>query len=217
PGSPGAVGSGPFRPPGGHGGPWGPARPGPHRHPLGPGGRDARASGTRPLGGPLRPPHTPLAGGRAALPPAGLGRPGPGLDRPGLGRDPAEAGAAGGRGAGGAGPPGGIRPGPKPRWFGRRGMVYSSSAGRGVGGGSTVSGLPRVVIVGRPDVGESTLFDRMVRRRVALVHDEPGVTRDPLEAVVEWAGRRFLLVDTGGYDPRSPEPVGPQVVAKVQE
>jgi len=80
-----------------------------------------------------------------------------------------------------------------------------------------VSGLPRVVIVGRPNVGKSTLFNRMVRRRVALVHDEPGVTRDPLEAVVEWAGRRFLLVDTGGYDPRSPEPVGPQVVAKVQE
>ncbi|MFO7255016.1 MULTISPECIES: ribosome biogenesis GTPase Der [Limnochorda] len=80
-----------------------------------------------------------------------------------------------------------------------------------------MSGLPRVVIVGRPNVGKSTLFNRMVRRRVALVHDEPGVTRDPLEAVVEWAGRRFLLVDTGGYDPRSPEPVGPQVVAKVQE
>ncbi|BAS27620.1 ribosome biogenesis GTPase Der [Limnochorda pilosa] len=80
-----------------------------------------------------------------------------------------------------------------------------------------MKGLPRVAIVGRPNVGKSTLFNRMARRRAALVHDEPGVTRDPLEAEVEWAGRRFVVVDTGGYDPRGEAPVAVQVVGKVHE
>ena len=58
--------------------------------------------------------------------------------------------------------------------------------------------LPEVVILGRPNVGKSTLFNRIVRRRAAIVHPEPGVTRDRLTAVTEWRGRRFRLVDTGG-------------------
>ncbi len=56
-----------------------------------------------------------------------------------------------------------------------------------------------VAIVGRPNVGKSTLFNRLCRKRQALVDDQPGVTRDRLSAPVEYAGRRFLLMDTGGF------------------
>lgn len=58
--------------------------------------------------------------------------------------------------------------------------------------------LPVVVIVGRPNVGKSTLFNRLVGRRVAVVEDTPGVTRDRLYGESEWNGRRFTVVDTGG-------------------
>ena len=60
-------------------------------------------------------------------------------------------------------------------------------------------GLPRVAIVGRQNVGKSTLLNRLLGARDAIAHEQPGVTRDRLEREVTWRGRRFLAVDTGGY------------------
>lgn len=68
--------------------------------------------------------------------------------------------------------------------------------------------LPRVVIAGRPNVGKSTLFNRLVRRRLALTADQPGLTRDWLEAKAEMGGRRVLLVDTAGLDDAPEDAIG---------
>ena len=64
---------------------------------------------------------------------------------------------------------------------------------------NTSPGLPVVAIVGRPNVGKSTLMNRILGRREAIVEERPGVTRDRKEVVGEWQGREFLLVDTGGW------------------
>lgn len=66
---------------------------------------------------------------------------------------------------------------------------------------------PLVAIVGRPNVGKSTFFNKIAGQRIAIVEDTPGVTRDRVYADVQWLGRPFTLIDTGGIDPRSEDPL----------
>src|SRR5271166_2274862 len=67
---------------------------------------------------------------------------------------------------------------------------------------TTTPRLPVVAVVGRPNVGKSTLVNRIAGRQVAIVEARPGVTRDRLELACEWNGRAFLVVDTGGVTER---------------
>jgi GTP-binding protein len=76
---------------------------------------------------------------------------------------------------------------------------------------------PTVAIIGRPNVGKSTLFNRLIGRRVAIVDDRPGVTRDRHFAPVEWNGRRFWLVDTGGLLPGARDPLSRAVGTQVEQ
>lgn len=83
-------------------------------------------------------------------------------------------------------------------------------------GAATRPGLPLVAIVGRANVGKSTLFNRLARARRALVEDRPGVTRDRVAAEASIEGREVLLVDTGGLDPEADEGLPAAVAAQVR-
>ena len=76
--------------------------------------------------------------------------------------------------------------------------------------------LPLVAIVGRPNVGKSTLFNRLTKSRRSIVGDEPGITRDRIYGEYEWAGREFRLVDTGGMVPDDTELIPTEIYAQAQ-
>jgi GTP-binding protein len=74
----------------------------------------------------------------------------------------------------------------------------------------------KVAVVGFPNVGKSTLVNRLTASRAAVVHETPGVTRDRKELVCEWNGKRFLLVDTGGVDAADPSPIARGIIEQAQ-
>lgn len=75
---------------------------------------------------------------------------------------------------------------------------------------------PVIAIVGRPNVGKSTLFNRLIGERLAIVEDTPGVTRDRLYGTFDWRGRDYALIDTGGIVPDEPDPILSQTRAQAQ-
>ena len=81
---------------------------------------------------------------------------------------------------------------------------------------SRAGALPLVAIVGRPNVGKSTLFNRLTKSRRSIVGDEPGITRDRIYGEFEWAGRDFRLVDTGGMVPDDAELIPTEIYAQAK-
>ena len=75
---------------------------------------------------------------------------------------------------------------------------------------------PIVAIVGRPNVGKSSLFNYLAGERIAIVKDEPGITRDRIYADVDWNGRKFTLIDTGGIEPESKDIILSQMREQAQ-
>ena len=73
-----------------------------------------------------------------------------------------------------------------------------------------------VAVVGRPNVGKSSLFNKIVNQRLSIVEDTPGVTRDRIYCDTEWNGVKFTLVDTGGIEPRSDDVILSQMRAQAQ-
>ncbi len=87
---------------------------------------------------------------------------------------------------------------------------------RGVPSQPSLTKPPRIVIVGRPNVGKSTLFNRICQKRRALVGNEPGMTRDRRYAPAEWQGKRFEVVDTGGMIPTETELILAEIVRQAK-
>ena len=81
---------------------------------------------------------------------------------------------------------------------------------------TATSVLPRVVIVGRPNVGKSSLFNRVIGERKSIVEDEPGTTRDRVEADVEWQDVRFRLIDTGGFETDAENVYAPLIMEQIK-
>ena len=79
-------------------------------------------------------------------------------------------------------------------------LALLSGDQEGPAGDAPEAGLPVLAVIGRPNVGKSTLVNRVIGRRAAVVQDIPGVTRDRVSYPAEWAGRRFTIVDTGGWE-----------------
>lgn len=79
-----------------------------------------------------------------------------------------------------------------------------------------MASLPIVAVLGRPNVGKSTFFNRVVGKRVSIVQDEPGVTRDRIFADAEWCGTHFTLVDTGGIDLKSTDEISKHIVIQAE-
>src|SRR4026208_2109585 len=73
-----------------------------------------------------------------------------------------------------------------------------------------------VAIVGFPNVGKSTLINRLTATRATVVHETPGVTRDRKELLCEWSGTTFRLIDTGGVDRADAGPFGPQIAPQAR-
>lgn len=76
--------------------------------------------------------------------------------------------------------------------------------------------LPLVAIVGRPNVGKSTLFNKLIGQRLSIVEDTPGVTRDRIYAKCEWLSKSFMLVDTGGIEPKTDDVILSQMKRQAQ-
>jgi GTP-binding protein len=81
---------------------------------------------------------------------------------------------------------------------------------------SAMKGTPIVAIVGKPNAGKSTLFNRIIKRRRAITHAKRGVTRDPVEERVEWNGIPFTLVDTGGFVTGDRDPIAADIRERVK-
>jgi GTP-binding protein len=79
-----------------------------------------------------------------------------------------------------------------------------------------MKGIPVVAIIGKPNAGKSTLFNRIVRRRKAITHSTRGVTRDAVEERVEWSGVPFTLLDTGGIMSGTKDALAASVRARVR-
>ena len=91
-----------------------------------------------------------------------------------------------------------------------------SSSGRGQRAHGAGGSRPIVAIVGRPNVGKSALFNRLAGAPIAIVEDMPGVTRDRLYAEAEALGHPYVLIDTGGFDPGSADPLRQSIAAQVR-